>query len=94
MELYNQYPDLFTHDEFVKAWKGYLDMRKLIKKPATLRAEELGIGQVIRLSKGDVGTAVKIVDQSTFKSWQGLFPLREDLNDEPAGQRTTLKIGD
>lgn len=58
------------------AWAGYIEMRKKIKKPMTLRAEQLAINTLDKLrSEGhDVGA---VLDQSVMNSWQGLFPIAE-----------------
>ena len=55
----------------------YLEMRKKIKKPATDYAIELAIEKLREISK-DKNMAIKILKQSIFNSWQGLFPLREE----------------
>lgn len=57
------------------AWAGYLEMRKLIRKPATDRAQDLSI-QYLRGLR-DAGQNVnEVLDQSTQRSWQGLFPVK------------------
>jgi hypothetical protein len=56
-------------------WEAYVEMRRTIKKPMTDRAKALAVGELQRLrSEGqNVGA---VLDQSTFKSWQGLFPVK------------------
>lgn len=63
-------------------WKGYLEMRKKIKKPMTERAVKLQINELTKLKKQghDPG---KVLDQSVRNSWQGLFPLKEGEKKEP-----------
>ena len=59
------------------AWAGYVAMRKSIKKPLTERAMKLAIHKLEGLLKQG-HDPTKVLDQSTFNSWQGLFPIREE----------------
>ena len=52
-------------------------MRQRIRKPMTRRAEEMLLKDLLELSGGKTGPAIKIVEQSIKNSYQGLFPLRE-----------------
>ena len=64
-----------------KAWKDYVEMRKSIKKPMTVNAEILAAGKLIELqSKGQ--DPVKVLEQSIFHSWQGLFEVKPDRTKE------------
>lgn len=71
--LKNKYKYL-KEEIFEDAYKNYLEMRKKIRKPATLRAEELVLNE---LHKHDLETAVKMLEQSIVNSWQGIFSLKE-----------------
>ncbi len=63
-----------------EAWEAYLEMRKSIKKPMkTERAIKLAIHKLeVLLKQGEDPTAV--LDQSIFNSWQGLFPVKNDIS--------------
>lgn len=86
IDLYvTEFPAYFNDSDFREAWAGYKEMRLLIKKPMTLRAEKLALNTLLRLGGSSISLAGKILDQSVYKSWQGLFKLQEDVNDEPTG---------
>ena len=59
-----------------EAWAGYIDMRKLIKKPMTKRAMELAVLKLADLMR-DGHDPHAVLDQSTRNSWQGLFELKQ-----------------
>lgn len=75
-ELYTEFP--FFQNGFGEVWKDYLDMRVKIRKPATQRAEQLELTLLNKLSGGKKEVAIAIVNQSVRKSWQSLYPLREE----------------
>lgn len=58
-----------------EAWSGYLEMRKRIKKPMTDYAMTLAVKEleVLRDAGQDVNA---VLNQSTLKSWQGLFEVK------------------
>lgn len=60
------------------AWNAYLAMRQRIRKPMTDHAIELAIGKLADLRNAGFEPQA-VLDQSTFHSWQGLFPLRGDF---------------
>ena len=62
-------------DEFTEALKAFKEMRKKIKKPLTERAEEMLMTELNNLSS-DPHIQAKILDQSTFYSWQGVYALK------------------
>lgn len=64
------------HPELAEPFAEYEAMRKKIKKPMTDRAVELQIKKLDRLSGGDVGKAVKILEESIVNCWQDLYPLK------------------
>ena len=68
----------------VKAWEGFIAMRKSIKKPLTERAKVLAIHKLETLLKQGQDPT-KVLDQSTFNSWQGLFAVKEDYGRENGG---------
>lgn len=67
----------FDDERLNEAFIAYLDMRKQIKKPATENAVQLARSKLMKLARGDPDTAVAILEQSIFNSWQGLFELKE-----------------
>lgn len=71
----------FTGNEFKEAWLGYESMRKKIKKPLNEYSTKLAYGTLLKLSCGNESVAVKILEQSIFNSWQGLFELRESSSE-------------
>ena len=71
------------NDEFKKVYEEYLTMRHQIRRPATLKAEQL---VVEKLNRYDLKTAIAMLNQSIENSWQGIFPLKrsiEVLNEQP-----------
>lgn len=55
-------------------WHDFLEMRKQMRKPATPRAQELLIKDLVKLS-ADGDDPNEIIKQSIKNSWQGLFPV-------------------
>jgi hypothetical protein len=64
-------------------WPFYLEMRKLIKKPATDNAQESTIKKLERLAPGNNQLQIEIIQQSIDNSYQGVFPLKEQQNGSP-----------
>jgi hypothetical protein len=56
-------------------WHDYLEMRKKIRKPATLRAQELVIKKLDEL-RAEGQDPNRVLEQSIENSWQGVFPLK------------------
>lgn len=69
----------FTSIDLLKAMEDFKDMRKKMRKPATDRALILIMRKVIELSKGNLGVAIQIINQSVENSWLGVFPLRSNF---------------
>jgi hypothetical protein len=63
-------------------WNDYLEMRKSIKKPATLKAQKIAINKLVEF-KEQGSNPNAIVEQSIMNSWQGLFPLKEQQVKQP-----------
>lgn len=74
-------PDWVNRD----AWEGYIEMRKRIKHPLTERGMRIAIRklEVIRQEGYDPNASL---DESTFKSWLGVFPQGERKYPERAQQ--------
>lgn len=57
-----------------ESWSGWLEVRRRIKAPNTMRALRLAINDLNELvAKGQNAEAV--LDQSTTRGWRGLFPV-------------------
>jgi hypothetical protein len=63
----------------VDAWEGYVEMRRLKKKPLTARAQAGIVAELARLRDAghDPGA---VLDQSTVSCWPGVFPLKNAVN--------------
>jgi len=70
-------------------WGSYLEMRIRIRKPATRRAMELTVIDLEKLTGKDPKLAESILNQSTQKSWQGVFPLNGGSNGTNRGSVPT-----
>lgn len=73
-----------------EAWAGWVEMRKeTLKKPLkTDRAIKLAISTLEKLrDQGQDVTAV--LDQSTFKGWQGLFAVPVERRGLPQGAQAS-----
>lgn len=57
--------------------KDYIESRKKLRKPMTDRAMELMLKKLNKLSDGDIGKSIAILEQSVMNGWVGIFPLKE-----------------
>jgi hypothetical protein len=65
--------------ELLTALNDFAEMRKAIKKPlSTQRAAKMLLTSLDKLAT-DNKTKIAILNQSIFKSWQGVFPLKDNL---------------
>lgn len=66
-----------SHDtpEFKVAFFNFIQHRKELKKPLTPTAEKAALNKLYDV---DVGTAVKMIQESISNGWQGIFPLKEN----------------
>lgn len=55
---------------FLEAWKGFLEMRKVLKKPLTDYAEKL---TAIKLKEMGLAKAIESLEQSICNNWTGVF---------------------
>lgn len=79
----NNRTDYFPNDEELnQTFLDYINMRKQIKKPMSSKAITLAMNKLESLSGGDNEKAIKILNQSIFNSWQGLFELKEPKQKE------------
>lgn len=85
----------FAHpsDELVEAWNGFVEMRKELKKPLTVRAKKLIASKLEKLAPGDDAQKAAILDQSVEHSWQGVFPLKGEgrAGSRPQGRQQTAE---
>lgn len=72
-------------DYLLEIWPKYVEMRKKIKKPVTESVVVLALEKLNSLSK-DHNEQIKIIEQSIFNSWQGLFPLKENQSKQANGR--------
>ena len=64
----------------VDLWNDYEEMRRKIRKPMTDKARKLAVNTIERLRQ-EGHSPREVVEQSIFKSWQGLFaPSRNGGN--------------
>jgi hypothetical protein len=70
------------------SWNGFEEMRKRIKKPLTDRARRLTVFTLVKLKQQDQDVAA-CLNQSTQRSWQGVFPVSQNGN----GQSHERKLG-
>jgi len=82
-----------------RTWLEYVAMRKHIRKTMTPRAIELAIEKLGDL-KEEGNDPNRVLEQSIFNSWQGLFPIRESRtqfngrsNAEDAVAKTIRNLG-
>jgi hypothetical protein len=62
----------------------FIGMRKAIKHQLTDRALKMTLAKLDSLSSTDEGK-IKILEQSIFHSWQGVFPLKEEPEEQQTG---------
>lgn len=64
------------------AWAGFVEMRQKIRKPLTSRAAQLIVKKLASLrDQGD--DPGEVLDQSTERGWQGVFPVKNQANVVP-----------
>jgi hypothetical protein len=57
-------------------WEAYVEMRKKSKKPLTVMATNMAISKLEEL-KGQGHHPARVLAQSVFHSWQGLFEVKD-----------------
>jgi hypothetical protein len=70
--------EIVEKSELEISFDQYLEMRKKLGKEPTPYAIELAKNKIKEYSKGNVETAIKIIEQSILNSWVGIFELREN----------------
>lgn len=71
-----------NNEELREAVEGFIEMRKAIKKPLTVRALAMGLKTLKKLSGDDESLMIKICDQSTVNCWQGFYELKPEKSAE------------
>lgn len=69
-----------------EAFRDYAEMRKKIKAPMTDRAKALTIDDLKKLAS-DPAKQVEILNQSTMNSWKGLYPLKNEREDQKQSEQ-------
>lgn len=64
-------------DSFKESWLGFVDMRKSMKKPMTLRAAKMILKKLDTLSGGNEEKKIAILDKSVVKCWVDVYDLKE-----------------
>lgn len=59
------------------AWNAYVEMRKSSRKPLTEPGKRLAVRELERLKNAGQDPRA-VLEQSVFRSWQGLFPIRDN----------------
>lgn len=57
----------------------FIEMRKAIKHPMTEKALKLAINRTYEIAGGDPVMMQAVLDQSIMHSWQGVFPLKDNV---------------
>ena len=77
-QIFKDYAD---HDmDLFEALIGWKEAREKIKKPFTERAARMAIHKLEDLSGGENKKKIAIINQSTFKCWTDIYPLRKDFS--------------
>ena len=75
----------FEGKEFEDIWEIWVRERKAYEKGTySLYAQQKALRKLERLSQGDIALAKQIIDQSIENAWKGLFPIRQDYNNNRA----------
>lgn len=74
---------LTENTSYREALKGFIEMRKTLKKPLTEKALSMVINKLDKLAKSDV-EKIEILNQSIMNSWQGVFELKQPVVSKPS----------
>ena len=85
------FPD---NEELNQSFLDYIEMRKKIKKPMSDRAITLALNKLEVLSGGNAEKAIRILNQSIFGSWQGLYELKNESVTQKTPQYKTFSHTD
>lgn len=79
-----------SNDDLREALQGWIDMRKKNRKPPTIRAVNLALGQLNNLSR-QTASQIQIVNQSTLSGWTSFYPLKNDGGEKNNGTEQPVK---
>ena len=74
-EVLESVPVILENPPLMDAFKEFIKMRKVMKKPLTERALKINVNEAYELGNGDAEQMRLIVEQSIAHSWIGMFPL-------------------
>ena len=69
-------------DAFKESWAGFVEMRKSMKKPMTLRAAKMILKKLSTYSGGNEEIQIAILDKSIIKCWTDVYEPKEQQNKE------------
>lgn len=77
------------------ALKDFETMRKKIGKPmATDRAKKMLLTKLTKLAGDDTELKIRILEQSIFNSWQGVFPIKDGAYEDTRTRRKSESVAD
>lgn len=85
----------FDSDEFKDMWDTWIDERRQRRlRKFTPRGEQAALHDLHKMSKGNHDTAIKIIQQSIAKGWQGLHELKSAGRSIELDPTATIKWAD
>ena len=72
------------HSDLAETLREYIQYRKEIKAPMTVRALELMIGKLDKMASSDADK-IAILNQSIVNGWKGVFPLKKNNTNKRTG---------
>ena len=84
----------FSSENFIKYWELWLEFKKeqfnfTYKSNISIQA---ALNELVKLSEGKEDIAVKIIEKSIAKGWQGFFKLKNESNANNNYSKSTPKI--
>lgn len=79
--------EVIIKTDFEKTFDSYLEMRKVIKKPATENAIGLIKKELEKLAPNNQAKQIDILNQSIMRNYTGVFPLKQNEDNK---QETSL----
>lgn len=73
--------DKIENEKLKQALSDFKDMRKVMKKPMTEKAEQLLLNKLNGLSDNPE-QQIKIIEQSIERNWLSVFPLKENTSEK------------
>ena len=93
-ETHNSIIENYTINEDLReALKSFVEMRKELKKPITIKGLKIALGKLDKMALDDL-TKIDIVNQSIEGSWSGLFPLRNNnQHNQEQKKKSRIEMG-